>query len=168
MTISLLKVSLIAGLGLIFTTGLCQCDQLKRFTGTEPAKPALYAYDLTLQLTPAAEAKLKTSDRHFTVDAYYYGKAKPENRAKADELNRLDLGYDKQAFSGQSRRLHMSGEGIDTKLFTQIVDGEPYVMATIRTATKAGFPDELLSCHTYVGTISDARRLPPVITCDAQ
>jgi hypothetical protein len=168
MTVSLLRAARITGLGLIFATALCQCDQLKHFTGSEPVKPGPYAYDLTLQLTPAAEAKLKASDRHFTVDAYYYGKAKPENRAKADELNRLDLGYDKQAFSGQSRHLQMTGEGIDPKLLVQVLDGEPYVMATIRTATKAGFPDELLSCHTYVGTIRDARRLPPVVICDTQ
>ena len=141
---------------------LCQCQP------TKPAKPGPYAYDLTLQLTPAAEAKLKASDRHFTVDAYYYGMAKPEYRDKADKLNRLDVGYDKGALDARARRIHMTGDGIDTSAFPQIMDGAPYVLITIRTATKASFPDELLYCHNYAGTIKDAQIHPPVIGCDTQ
>jgi len=156
------NILLKSGLALTLMLGLSQCEQAK-----QPA-PGPYAYDLTLQLTPAAETKLKASDRHFTVDAYYYGMAKAEYREKADKLNRLDIGYDKGAFDARTRRIHMSGEGIDTTLFPQIMDGAPYVLITIRTATKAGFPDELLYCHNYAGTIKDAQIHPPVIGCDTQ
>ncbi len=154
------EIFLKASLMLASMLGLCQCER------ASTPKPGPYAYDLTLQLTPAAEAKLKASDRHFTVDAYYYGMARPQYRAQADKLNRLDIGYDKVAFDGRARRMHMTGDGIDPKIFPQIMDGQPYVLVTIRTATKAGFPDELLYCHNYAGTVREAQINPPVIGCD--
>lgn len=156
------KAFLKSGLSLALMLGFSQCER------AAPAKPGPYAYDLILQLTPAAEAKLKASDRHFTVDAYYYGMAKPEYREKADKLNRLDIGYDKVAFDARTRHIHMTGDGIDPKIFPQVMDGQPYVLVTVRTATKAGFPDELLYCHNYAGTISDAQIHSPVIGCDTQ
>ncbi len=146
---------------LVAAVTLTGCDHAKPKTA---AAPGQYAFDVTVKLSPKAEAAMKTSPDGFVVDAWYYGLAKPQSRDKADQLNRIFLGDESWNFSANARKMHLHGEPIDATLLTQTVDGRPWVNLTVESV--AGDPANPLKCKPFIGPVSGAQQATPVLTCE--
>ncbi len=79
-----LRVAALVPLALV----LCHCDRVQSLFKAQPPKPTPYDFTFTIDITPEAAAQLKKENADFGATAYFYGLAKPENRAQADEMNR--------------------------------------------------------------------------------
>ncbi|WP_443749613.1 hypothetical protein [Asticcacaulis solisilvae] len=128
------------------------------------AKPGTYAFDITVRISPKAEAALKKSGAGLTVDAWYYGDAAPAHMDQADKLGRIFLGDENWNFSGNARKMHLKGEPIDTSKLPQTRDGQPQVLLSVEP--DGGDPDNMLKCHDFIGKVQLAQQTPPVILCE--
>lgn len=140
---------------------LAHCDQTPKPVA---AKPGTYAFDVSLKMSPRAEAALKTSPNPMVVDAWYYGDAAPAFHDKADTMGRIDLGDENWNFSANARRMHLKGEAVDVSKLPQIRNGEVLVFLTVETG--AGTPENPVNCHAYIGSVRLAQQRPPVLTCE--
>ncbi len=161
---TILKILKIAAL-VPLVLGLTQCDRVQALLKPKPDKPGPYAFDLVLKLSPKAEAAMKQSRDSFIVAGLYYGDAKPAYRKDADDLNRIHLGEERWGYSGLARKVHMHGEPIDTSKLPETRDGQPYVLITVYTIEPIGDPDDLVSCHQYVGPIRLAQQQTQMLYC---
>jgi len=143
---------------------LTDCDRVGVLLKPKPEKPGPYAFDVVLKMSPKAEAALKRPGSGLVVDAWYYGDAAPAYRAQADKLNRIYLGDEQWNYSGNARRIHLRGEPIDAAQLPQTRDGQPQVLVSVNSAE--GDPDNMLSCHDYIGPIRLAQQHTPVLDCE--
>jgi len=141
---------------------LTHCDQTPK---PKLAKPGIYAFDVSVKLSPKAEAAVKQQgELEITADAWYYGDALPAYRDKADNLGRIFLGDETWTFSRNARRMHLKGEAIDTGLLPQVRDGQPLVFLSV--TIPAGNPENPVKCHDYIAPVRAAQQTPPVLTCE--
>ncbi|ESQ92353.1 hypothetical protein [Asticcacaulis benevestitus] len=147
---------------------LCQCDKVMSALKPAKAPPGLFAYTLRLDMTPAAGARMKEKDYHLNVHAFYYGRAVVPKAANADELNRIQLGYELSPFPAGIRAMAMTGEGIDSRLFGQIEDKQPYVLITVHAVNRSNFENDMLTCNNYINQIAEARKTAAVVRCHLQ
>jgi len=141
---------------------LTHCDQAEK---PVLAKPGTYAFDVSIKLSPKAEAALKQQgEGEIAVDAWYYGDALPAYRDKADTLGRIFLGDETWNFSRNARRMHVKGEPIDAGKLPRVRDGQPQVFLTV--AIPAGSPENPVKCHEYIASVRLAQQKPPVLTCE--
>ncbi|MGZ3305576.1 MAG: hypothetical protein ACXU8U_06915 [Asticcacaulis sp.] len=153
----------IAGLASILVM-LTQCDQVHALFKPKPAKPGPYAFDLTLEMSPKAEAELKQPGKGLSIDASYYGDAAPAYRSEADKLNRIYLGEERWDYSAGARRIHLHGEPIDTSKLPQTRDGEVQTVVSVHLSESS--PDDPFTCHYYVGPVRRAQQYPQVVRCE--
>lgn len=142
---------------------LSDCGRADAVLKPKPKRPSPYAFDLVLRMSPRAEAALKRPGSTLSVDAEYYGDAAPAYRAQADPINRIYLGEEHWTYSGNARRVHLHGEPIDTSKLPQTRDGQAQVIVSV---TGSSAPDDLLSCHDYIGFIHSAQEQAPVLDCE--
>lgn len=140
---------------------LAHCDQTPK---PVPAKPGTYAFDLTVKMSPKAEAALKTGPDGLVADAWYYGDAAPAFRDKADSMGRISVGDENWTYSTNARRMHMKGEAVDVSKLPQIRAGEVLVFLTIDV--HGSDPDNPIKCHDYIAPVRVAQQKPPVVTCE--
>lgn len=110
---------------------LCQCDKVQAVMKPKPAGPTPYDFTLALEFTPAAIAKMESRRDKIVITTFYYGHAKPEYMAKADDLNRLELGYKEWEVSNTARKVAINSSIIDTQRLPHTTEGEPYVLVTV-------------------------------------
>jgi len=152
------KILAVLPLALVLT----HCDQTPK---PKLASPGTYAFDVSVKLSPKAEAALKQqTEGEITADAWYYGDALPAYRDKADNLGRIFLGDETWTFSRNARRMHLKGEAIDTGLLPQVRDGQPLVFLSV--TIPAGDPENPVKCHDYIAPVHQAQQTPPVLTCE--
>ncbi len=130
------------------------------------AKPEPYGYNVELQVTPTAAAMMKDRDLHFVAGAFYFGYATPQNRGKADPLNRIDMGYEGYAYGRNTRRLHMPGASVNATRLPLTAQDVPNVMLTVYLASDHNLQTDLIYCHNAVVSVREAQARPPVIGCD--
>ncbi len=174
---------------------LCQCDKVEALLKPRPPKATPYDFRLALAFTPAAAEKMDAGRYSIVVSTFYYGHAKPEFMAKADDLHRIELGYKEGVFKNTARTLVINSSAIDTRLLSQTVEGEPYVLVTVSTGapdeavsqgnqgphlrflpTKKqeqapvpepeGPPGPVIECATYTGPVKMLQTKPYAVTCD--
>lgn len=150
----LLKALAILPLALL----LSQCEQ-------KPSGPSPYAFDVTLDITPEAAEVMKARNSHFVVAALYFGRAKPEARARANAQGRIKLGYEQIGLGQGATRLHLPVETFDEALLADI-NGEPQVMINVFSAGDVGARDDLARCKTFTGYLKTVKTQPPVLSCD--
>jgi len=138
---------------------LCHCQ-----AGSTSRIPSPYAIDFRTKLTPKAQVSLRTSGDSLVVAAYYFGDPKPAFTSQADAVHRLQLQEERFALSGNTRRFHLSGN-LDPAKLAEIV-GEPKVLINLYSALPVGASDDLIYCHSWIGTVRQARMSPPVIACE--
>jgi len=150
--------------------GLTQCDQVKALVAPAPPKPTPYDFTITLEMTPGAAARLKATGNDLRVTAFYYGLATPENRSKADEFNRLSLGFQAETYGMDARKVRVISYALDPKKLPQVINKEPYVFLTVSAMTAKGYEDQdtgnKISCDGYTGPIALAQTAPRVVHCD--
>ncbi len=145
---------------------LCQCDNVQAVVKPKPAPPTPYDFHLTLEFTPVAAARLKAAHDEIVISTFYYGHAKPEYMAKADDLRRIRLGYSQVAFPQNARSVTLNASALDPRLLPQTTEGEPYVLVTISSAAPQGYPDQLIECRTYTGPVKSLQTEVHTLTCD--
>jgi hypothetical protein len=137
---------------------LSQCEQ-------KPGGPSAYAFDMTLEVSPAAAELMKANNSHFVVAASYFGRPKPETRAQANAQGRIKLGYEQIGMAPGATKVHLPAANFDTSKLGAI-NGDPQVMVIIFSAAEVGARDDLIHCKTYFGIIKTAQAQPPVVACD--
>jgi hypothetical protein len=145
---------------------LCQCDKVKAVVKPKPAAPTPYDFHLALEFTPAAAEKMKAARDDIVISTFYYGHARPEYLAKADDLRRIELGYKQVAFANTARNVTINSSAMDTRLLPQTTEGEPYVLITVSSAAPQGYPDLLIECRTYTGPVKALQNQMHALTCD--
>ena len=160
-----MKLNLFAKLLLLvpLAIGLMQCDVVEAIHNPKP-KDGAYAFDLVLRMSPKAELALKSSEG-LTVDAYYYGHAKPGFTSEADSLHRVVLGQETWVYAANLRRVHLYAAAIDTKKLSKTVEGEPIVLVTV---IGSGVPGKVVDCGSYIGPIRVAHQRSPEMHCDIE
>jgi hypothetical protein len=128
------------------------------------ARPAPYAFDVQLTLTPRTIEKLAGMSEMVTVSGMYWGEPKAAARARADEVGQINLGADDIVVQPASRTLSVPGSAIDPKVLEDI-EGSPQVLVNVYTARRA-HEDNLISCGIYEGPVSMAQQKPVEIDCD--
>jgi len=147
----------------LLALGLTQCDVVEAIHNPKP-KDGPYAFDLILRMSPKAEIALKSSEG-LTVDAYYYGHAKPGFIGEADSLHRIVLGRETWSYAASLRRVHLYAAGIDTKKLPRTVEGEPMVLVTV---LGSGVPGKVVDCGSYIGPIREAHQRSPEMHCELE
>jgi hypothetical protein len=145
---------------------LCQCDKAETLIKPKAAPPTPYDFHLALEFTPTAAAKLKAARDDIVIATFYYGHARPEYMAKADDLRRIELGYKQVAFSNTARDIMINSSAIDARLLPQTTEGEPYVLVTVSSAAPQGYPDQLIECRSYTGPVKSLQTQLHTLTCD--
>ncbi len=128
------------------------------------AKPAPYAFDVQLTLTPRTIEKLAGMSEMVTVSGMYWGEPKEAARARADEVGQINLGADDIVVQPASRTVTVPGSAIDPEMLEDI-EGAPQVLVNVYTARRA-HEDNLINCGIYEGPVSMAQQKPVEIDCD--
>ncbi len=139
---------------------LCQCAPAK------PKGPSPYASSVRMAFTPMAMAALTQAKDSFVVVAYYYGDPTPAAQKNVDDVGRLALGEDRDAWALNTHLVHLAGN-IDTSLLSQVRDA-PQVLITAHASTPIGGDDDILHCKTWIGTVKNAQEKPPLIACELE
>jgi len=160
-----MQKALAIGAILAMAATLCQCDRLEKLFKPKPAPKGPYAYTLRLEPTPAAAAEMKARNYHFNVNAFYYGRGKVPKAPGADELNRIELGYEVGGFDAGARLIAMTASNIDTRLLPEVADGQPYALITVVSVNPSNFENEALVCNAYIGEIREIQTHQPTIAC---
>jgi hypothetical protein len=173
---------------------LCQCDKVQAISKPKTAGPTPYDFPLAFDFTPTAVAKMQSRQDKIVITTFYYGHAKPEYQAKADDMNRLRLGYKEWELPNASRKTTLNSAAIDTKLLSQTKEGEPYVLITVHTVAspdtqpqnsglrltppnnasqaqalpdpEIDVPGERIECRSYTGPVKDLQTQLHTLTCD--
>ncbi len=173
---------------------LCQCDKVETLVKPKPSGPTPYDFPLALAFTPAAVAKMQSRQDKIIITTFYYGHAKPEYQAKADDMNRLRLGYKEWELPNAARKTTLIGAAIDTKLLSQTTENEPYVLITAHTVAspdtqpqnsglrltppsdtsqaqvlpdpEIDVPGERVECRSYTGPVKNLQTQLHTLNCD--
>ena len=123
------------------------------------------AFSLNLQLTPAAEQRLR--ERHAKAEVYVdiYGIAKTPGAKHADEMDRIMLVPEQAASTTTSQVIRFEGRPYPRRRIGELLDGK--VMMDIG----AGHYDRehsqtLLTCDVLTGAMSEILAGTPVLRCD--
>jgi len=99
------------------------------------AKPAGFAYDITLHIKPEAAAKAG----RLTISARYYGLPRPETANQATAAGVIEFSIDTVEVSAADQTVHMTGEGMPKGRVKDITGGAPLVQITVTdTAGRIG------------------------------
>ena len=143
--------------------GLCQCDG-KKNEGIDmdiraksyPALDNAMAFDVKVDVTPAALAKLKAAGDMLVVDAAYYGLPTPAAMPRANQLHEIDLGDETVAADPTATRFHVTG-ALDRSQLKDVQGGLAYVFVNGYSDSKGATQDDLVSCSEYRGSIAQAQ-----------
>lgn len=145
---------------------LTQCDAVEKAAGRgNPENPAV-AFDVAIEMTPAAAARFKATGDTLVVDVAYYGYPTEAARPKVNDLHQIDLGQEKVGVLATSKTVHMPGGGLNQKGLSDIVDGDVMVLVDGYSITPDSNEDGQVRCSYYRDRLEMARRKPPVLKCD--
>ncbi len=142
-------------------TCLWQCDM-----GGKPKPPSPYAATVRLVYTPMARAAMLRSKDTLVVNGYYYGNPTPQALKDADDLHRLALLDERDAWPGDVTQVTLTGN-IDTSRLSGI-RGEPQLLVAAYSVTNINAQDELIHCKTWIGTVKNAQARSPLIACELE
>jgi hypothetical protein len=115
---------------------LTQCDAAQKAARTaarnviekpNPENPAV-AFDVAIEMTPAAAALLKTPGSGLVVDVAYYGYPTEAALPKVNNLKQIGLGRDVVTVAATSKKAHIPGGGLKQKDLSDVVDGSVMVL----------------------------------------
>ncbi len=148
---------------------LTQCDAGKKAAGngvgTSPENPAV-AFDVSIEMTPAAAARFKATGDTLVVDVAYYGYPTDAARDKVNSLHQIDLGQERVGVLATSVKVHVPGGGLDQKGLSDVMGGHAMVLVDGYSITPDSNEDSQVSCSYYRDRLEMARSQPPVLKCD--
>ena len=151
---------------------LTQCDAAQKAARTaaknviekpNPENPAV-AFDVAIEITPAAAALLKAPGSGLVVDVAYYGYPTEAALPKVNNLKQITLGKDLVTVAATAPKAHIPGGGLQEKDLSDVVDGSVMVLIDGYGYTPdAG--DGQVKCGYYRDRLELART-KAVIKCD--
>jgi hypothetical protein len=150
---------------------LTQCDAGKKVAQTvlgrgNPENPAV-AFDVAIEMTPAAAARFKASGDTLVVDVAYYGYPTEAARPKVNNLQQIDLGQDLVGVIPTTEKVHVPGGGLNQKALSDVIDGTVMVLVDGYSITPDSNPDGLVKCSYYRDRLEMARTRA-AIKCDIE
>ena len=149
---------------------LCQCSP-KTDTTAASNSPALaaapsFAYDITLDFTPAALAAVKAHKQKVTVSVLYYGNVTPASQALADPKDgTLHLNTDVVEVDAVNQTVHLTGAGANTPHLKDIAGQKPLALLTVYGGKS---PDvSSIHCTDFQDYVATAQQSPVTLHCDA-
>ena len=150
---------------------LCQCSPK---TATSPADtaasssaaPPSFAYDITLDFTPAALAAVKAHNEKVTVSVMYYGNVTPASQALADPKDgTLHLNTDVAQVDAANQTVHMSGAGANAPHLKDITAQKPLALLVVYAGKSADTSS--IRCTDFQDYVATAQQSPVTLHCDA-
>ena len=120
-------------------------------------------FDVDVQLSSSASAKLHKSNDSVVVIAYYSGLAAPEHIDNANEVGEIAFG-DQRVEIASSGRARFSGLSYDTDKLEWIKDKKLMLLINVVSGRKSS-EDNLLDCEIYSDEIKLAAIQPINIGC---
>ena len=149
---------------------LAQCSKYKADGGKDGqsfAPDPGSAFDVSVEVTPRAMAKLKALDDGLVIDTSYYGYPTDTARPKANDLHQIDLGQEKLVADLMTLKVHMQGR-LNVAGKADVTNGEVMLLVNGYSVTKVGAKDDQISCNYYRARIDQAQASPPVLQCDIE
>ncbi|HTM80228.1 hypothetical protein [Asticcacaulis sp.] len=146
---------------------LTQCDVVKKVTGgANPENPAV-AFDVAIEMTPAAAARFKATGDTLVVDVAYYGYPTEAARPKVNNLQQIDLGQDLVGVIPTTEKVHVPGGGLNQKALPDVMGGNVMVLVDGYSITPDSNPDGQVKCSYYRDRLEMARTRA-AIKCDIE
>lgn len=150
---------------------LTQCDAGKKVAHTvlgraSPENPAV-AFDVAIEMTPAAAARFKASGDTLVVDVAYYGYPTEAARPKVNNLQQIDLGQELVGVIPTTKKVHMPGGGLNQKALPNVTGGDVMVLVDGYSITPDSNPDGQIKCSYYRDRLEMART-KAAIKCDIE
>lgn len=148
---------------------LTQCDAGKTVAQKvlgrgNPENPAV-AFDVAIEMTPAAAARFKATGDTLVVDVAYYGYPTEAALSKVNNLKQIDLGQDLVGVVPTSEKVHVPGGGLNEKALPDVVGGDVMVLVDGYSITPESNPDGQVRCSYYRDRLELART-KAAIKCD--
>ena len=149
---------------------LCQCspraDTSTAPSSAAPAAPPSFAYDITLDFTPAALAAVKAHKQKVTVSVMYYGNVTPASQALADPKDgTLHLSTDEVQVDPADQTVHMTGAGANVPNLKNITGQKPLALLIVYAGKS---PDaSSIRCTDFQDYVASAQQSPVTLHCDA-
>ncbi len=149
---------------------LCQCSPKADTTATSssaaPAAAPSFAYDVTLDLTPAAIAAVKAKKQKVTVSVMYYGNVTPASQALADPKDgTLHLNTDVMQVDPANQTVHLTGAGANVPHLKDITGQKPLALLIVYAGKS---PDtSSIRCTDFQDYVASAQQSPVTLHCDA-
>jgi hypothetical protein len=124
---------------------------------------ARMSFDLYIELSAKAAAKLKRTGEGIIIRAAYYGNPTRAAEKHANEMGTLDLASETNALPGVAGRVHVSGKGISAKNLGMI-KGSAMVNVSVYSARKAS-ADNILNCDFIDAAVQRVTRAPVTLKC---
>lgn len=145
---------------------LGSCDRLPTAHKAAKAGPSPYDFTMQVHMTPRAAEAMKAQRSSIRITAFYYGFAKPEFKAGADRLNRIELGSEAYDYPRDAATVRFPAESVDVSRLNQVERGEVWVLTNVGSIDKSRFPSDLLDCKEFTGPVEVARTVPQTAECD--
>lgn len=135
------------------------------FEKTVP-KATIAPVKVTVTLSPAAEAILKSKSEKILIDATYSGDpaASQQAQAQANEFGMVPLGENKRTLDAAGSVVF--DDDVIDKSRTNLIVGQIQLTINV-TSSKTSSPNNLLACPFYWKTLKEASADNIVIACKA-
>ena len=149
---------------------LCQCSPKADTASSSPTAPAAaapsFAYDVTLDFTPAALAAVKAHKQKVTVSVMYYGNVTPASQALADPKDgTLHLNTDVVQVDAANQTVHMTGAGANAPHLKDITAQKPLALLVVYAGKSADASS--IRCTDFQDYVATAQQSPVTLHCDA-
>ena len=148
---------------------LCQCSPKADTAAPSSAAPAAapsFAYDVSLDFTPAALAAVKAKKQKVTLSVMYYGNVTPASQALADPKDgTLHLATDVVQVDPGNQTVHMTGAGANVPNLKNITARKPLALLIVYAGKSADASS--IRCTDFQDYVSTAQQSPVTLHCDA-
>ncbi len=160
---------LILAAATVSALALCQCspkaDTAATTSSTAASAPS-FAYDITLDFTPAALAAVKAKGQKVTVSVMYYGNVTPASQALADPKDgTLHLNTDVVQIDAANQTVHMTGAGANVPHLADITGKKPLALLVVYAGKSADTSS--IRCTDFQDYVATAQQSPVTLKCDA-
>lgn len=146
--------------------GFWRCLCLAAFLVAPPAladtRPEL-GFDITVSLSPKAQAALDAAHEQIALSASYYGDPRPGEEKRANEVGMIDLGMEDVVMPAGVLAVHVTGKSVAPERL-RLIRGGPMVNVNVFSARKSS-DDNILNCDFIDGEVAALVAKPVHLRC---
>lgn len=127
-----------------------------------PMEKVVAGVQVSVSLSPAAEAELTKRGETISVEATYAGDPTAESSGQTNEFGLVELGQ-------ATREMKAAGsvsfeEALIDRSRLPLISGQPQILLNVRSG-RPGSPGNLLACELYWNSVAAASSSPVQIPC---